>query len=157
MTSRDLSDSTVEPHLTGPRKKLQRPKLKKSQTAPWKWYFSPHDFLGLQQSLCNINFFIWYFYEQISKKKFAKMYHGDYRISQSGRFWWHLFERIFSHSKSDFWLKPTIPETFYIFWRWDEQKDFAIIFDGFDTWKKRFRLVSHFFRAQLYLTKVSPT
>ena len=29
-------------------------------------------------------------------------------------------------------------------------------FDGFHTRKKRFRLVSDFFRAQLYLTKVSP-
>ena len=53
-------------------------------------------------------------------------------------------------------MKPTIPEKFYIFWEWDEQKIFAIIFDGFDTRKKRFRLVSDFFRAQLYLTKVSP-
>ena len=35
-------------------------------------------------------------------------------------------------------------------------KKFAIIFDGFDTQKKRFHLVSEFFRAQLYLTKVSP-
>ena len=34
----------------------------------------------------NLDVNIWYFYEQISKKKFAKMYHGDYRISQSGRF-----------------------------------------------------------------------
>ena len=23
---------------------------------------------------------------------------------------------IFAHGKSDFWLKPTIPEKFYIFW-----------------------------------------
>ena len=38
--------------LNSTRKKLQRPKIKKSQTAPWKWHFSPHDFLGLQQSLC---------------------------------------------------------------------------------------------------------
>ena len=55
-TSRDLSDSTTGSPLNSTRKKLQRPKLKKSQTAPWKWHFSPHDFLGLQQSLCNINF-----------------------------------------------------------------------------------------------------
>ena len=63
--------------------------------APWKWHFSPHDFLGLQQSLCNINFSFGIFSEQISKKKFAKMYHGDYRISQSGRFWWPLFDSNF--------------------------------------------------------------
>ena len=31
-----------------------------------------------------------------------------------------------------------------------------MICDDFDTRKKRFRLVSDFFRAQLYLTKVSP-
>ena len=60
------------------------------------------------------------------------------------------FWQQFLHSKRDFWLKPTIPEKFYIFWEWDEQKKFAIIFDGFDTRKKRFRLVSDFFRAQLY-------
>ena len=36
------------------------------------------------------------------------------------------------------------------------RKKFAIIFDGFDTQKKHFHLVSEFFRAQLYLTKVSP-
>ena len=35
-------------------------------------------------------------------------------------------------------------------------KNFAIIFDGFDTRKKCFHLVSDYFRAQLYLTKVSP-
>ena len=34
-----------------------------------------------------------------------------------------------------------------------EQKLFAIIFDGFDTLKKRFRLVSDFFRAQLIAIK----
>ena len=38
--------------------------------------------------------------------------------------------------------------------RW--AKNFAINFDGFDTQKKRFHLVSDFFRGQLYLTKVSP-
>ena len=37
--------------------------------------------------------------------------------------------------------------------RW--AKNIAIIFEGFDTPKKRFRLVSDFFRAQLYLTKVT--
>ena len=31
-----------------------------------------------------------------------------------------------------------------------------MIFDSLHTPKKRFRLVSDFFRAQLYLTKVSP-
>ena len=36
------------------------------------------------------------------------------------------------------------------------KKKIAIVFDGFDTRKKRFHLVSKFFRAQLYLTKVSP-
>ena len=58
-------------------------------------FFKGGDFLGLQQSLCNINFSFRIFYEQISKKKFAKMHHGDYRISQSGRFWWPLFDSNF--------------------------------------------------------------
>ena len=55
------------------------------------------------------------------------------------------FWQQFSQCKRDFWLKPTIPEKFYIFWESDEQKNFAIIFDGLDTRKKRFRLVSDFF------------
>ena len=67
------------------------------------------------------------------------------------------FWQQFSHSKRDFWLKPTIPEKFYIFWEWDEQKILQLSLTVFDTQKKRFRLVSDFFRAQLYLTKVSPT
>ena len=49
-------------------------------------------------------------------------------------------------------------QQFYVFWESDEQKKIAIIYDGFDTRKKRFHLVSDFFfRAQLYLTKVPPT
>ena len=32
------------------------------------------------------------------------------------------FWQQFLHSKSDFWLNPAIPEKFYIFWGWDEQK-----------------------------------
>ena len=35
------------------------------------------------------------------------------------------------------------------------KKILQLLFDCFDTRKKRFRLVSDFFRAQLYLTKVS--
>ena len=65
-------DSTVESHLTWTRKKLQRPKLKKSQTAPWKWHFSPHDFLGLQQSLCNINFSFGIFMSKYQRKNLLK-------------------------------------------------------------------------------------
>ena len=71
-TSRDLYDSTVESHLTWTRKKLQRPKLKKSQTAPWKWHFSSDDFLGLQQSLCNINFSFGIFMSKYQRKNFLK-------------------------------------------------------------------------------------
>ena len=71
-TSRDLSDSTVGSPLNSTRKKLQRPKLKKSQTAPWKWYFSPHDFLGLQQSLCNINFSFGIFMREYQSKNLLK-------------------------------------------------------------------------------------
>ena len=83
--------------LVGCIKKLrtlyeQRPKLKKSRTAPWKWHFSPHDFLGLQQSLCNINFSFGIYMSEYQRKKFAKMYHGDCRISQTGQFWWPLFD-----------------------------------------------------------------
>ena len=37
-----------------------------------------------------------------------------------------------------------------------EQISINLIFDGFNTRKKRFHLVSDFFRAQPYLTKISP-
>ena len=32
------------------------------------------------------------------------------------------FWEQFLSNQSDFWLKPTKPENFYIFWEWDEQK-----------------------------------
>ena len=94
-TSRDLSDSTDGSPLNSARKKLQRPKLKKSQTAPWKWHFSPHDFLGLQQSLYNINFSFGIFMSKYPRKKLLKCNHGDCKISQTGRFWWPLFDSNF--------------------------------------------------------------
>ena len=77
------------------------------------------------------------------------MYHGDYRISQSGRFWWPLFDSNFYTVNVIFGWNHVyfIPEKFYIFfhfWESDDAKNFAIIFDGFDTRKKRFRLVSDF-------------
>ena len=86
----DLSER--ERTVTGPRKKLQRPKLKKRH--PENGIFTPW-FLGFTTIIINFSFFIWHFYEQISKKKLAEMYHGDYRISQSGRFWWPLFDSNF--------------------------------------------------------------
>ena len=39
------------------------------------------------------------------------------------------FWQQFSHSKRHFWLKPTIPEKFYIFWEWDEQKILQNMYD----------------------------
>ena len=119
-TSRDLSDSTTGSPLNSTRKKLQRPKLKKSQMAPWKWRFSPHDFLGWQQSLCNINFSFGLFMSEYQRKNLLKC---TTAIAESNReilmasFW-----QQFLHSKRNFWLKPTIPEKFYIFWGWDEPK-----------------------------------
>ena len=121
-TSRDLSDSTVEPNLTGPRKKLQRPKLKKSQTAPWKWHFSPDDFLGLQQSLCNINFSFGIFMSKYQRKNLLKCTTVIAESIKVVDFDGLFLTAIFAYSKSDFWLKPTIPKNFYIFWEWDEQK-----------------------------------
>ena len=90
-TSRDLSDSTVRSPLNSTRKKLQRPKLWKSQTASWKWRFSPDDFLGLQQSLCNITFLLGIFISKIERKK----YHGDGITNWKVRFWWPLFKSNF--------------------------------------------------------------
>ena len=66
------------------------------------------------------------------------------------------FWQQFSHSKRLFLVKTNYTRKILhlLGMRW--AKNFAIIFDGFDTPKKRFRLVSDFFRAQLYLTKFSP-
>ena len=114
-----------------PRKKLQRPKLKKSETAPWKWHFSPHDFLGLQQSLCNINFSFGIFMSKYQRKKFAtKMHHGDCRIKK-----WSIlmtsFWQQFSHSKQWFLAETNYTRKFLhlLGMRW--AKKFAIIFDDF--------------------------
>ena len=61
--------------------------LKITLFTPW--------FLGFTTIIINFSFFIWYFYERISKKKLAKMYQGNLGISQSGRFWWSLFDSNF--------------------------------------------------------------
>ena len=82
------------------------------------------------------------------------MCHGDCRISQTGRFWWPLFDSNFHTVNVIFGWKPTIPENFYIFWEWDEQKNFAIIFEGFDTPKKRFRQ-RFFSRSTLFIKSFS--
>ena len=82
------------------------------------------------------------------------MYHGDCRINQSGRFWWPLFDSNFRTVNVIFGQKQLYQKIFTLGMRW--AKNFAIIFEGFGTPKKRFRLVSKFFRDQLYLTKVSP-
>ena len=114
-TSRDLSDSTTGSSLTNStRKKLQRPKLKKSQTSPWKGHFSLDDFLGLQQSLCNITFSLGIFMSKYQRENLLKC---TTVITESK---WSIlmasFWQQFSHSKRDFWLKPTIPKKIYIFW-----------------------------------------
>ena len=90
-TSRDLSDATVESPLNSARKKLQRPKLKKSQTVPWKWHFSPHDFLGLQQSLCNINFSFGIFISKYQRKNLLKCTTVIAESIKVVDFWWPLF------------------------------------------------------------------
>ena len=81
------------------------------------------------------------------------MYHSDLRISQSGRFWLPLFDSSFHTVNVIFGWNQLYQKIFTSFGN-EMSKNFAIIFDGFDTRKKRFRLVSDFFRAQLYLTKV---
>ena len=116
-------DSTVESHFTGTRKKLQKSKLKKSQTAPWKWHFSPDDdFLGLQQSLCNINFSFGIFMSKYQRKNLLKCIPPWLQNQSKWSILMASFWQQFSHSKRDFWLKSTIREKFYIFWESDEQK-----------------------------------
>ena len=55
------------------QKKVTETKVeKKSQMAPWKWHFSPLDFLGLQQSLCNINSSFGIFMSKYQSKNLLK-------------------------------------------------------------------------------------
>ena len=51
-----------------PEKSSREQSWKKSQTASWKWHFSPDDSLGLQQSLCNINSSLGIFMSKYQKK-----------------------------------------------------------------------------------------
>ena len=74
----------------------------------------------------------------------------------SGRFWWPLFDSNFCTVNVIFGQNQIYQKHFYIFWESDEQKKIAIIFDGFHNERNAFASVSDFFRAQLYLTKVSP-
>ena len=78
------------------QKKVTETKVEKipNGTLKMAFLYTPW-FLGFTTIIIKYQLFIWYFYEQISKKKLAKMYHGDYRISQSGRFWWPLFDSNF--------------------------------------------------------------
>ena len=138
------------------QKKVAETKAQKILDRTLKMAFFTPWFLGFTTIIINFSFFIWYFYERISKKKLAEMYCGDGRINQSGRFWWPLFDSNFCTVKGIFGWNQLYQKIFLhlLGMRW--AKNFAIIFDGFDAQKKRFHLVSDFFRAQLYLTKVSP-
>ena len=55
------------------------------------------------------------------------------------------FWQQFLHSKSDFWLKPTIPEAFYIFWGWDEQKNLQLSLTVFIHERNAFTWSTNFF------------
>ena len=55
------------------------------------------------------------------------------------------FWQQFSHSKRDFWLKPTIPEKFYIFWGWDEQKNLQLSLTVFIHERNAFTWSANFF------------
>ena len=140
-TSRDLSDSTVgSPLHKQYQKKVTETKVEKSQTAPWKWHFSPHDFLGLQQSLLNINCSLGIFLSKYQGKNLLK---STTVIAESVKqvdfdgfrtvnviFGWNQL-----HQKNFTFFGNEISEKFCNY----------ISFDGFDTPKKHFRLVSDFF------------
>ena len=50
------------------------------------------------------------------------MYHSNHRISQSGRFWWPLFDSNFYTVNVIFGWNQLYQKKFYIFWESDEQK-----------------------------------
>ena len=137
------------------QKKVTETKVEKIPNGTLKMAFSPHDFLSLQQSLCNINFFIWYFYEQISRKIFAKIYKGDCRISQSGRFWWPLFDSNF-HTVNVIFGWNQLYQKFFTSFGNEMNKKFCNYLWRFWYTKEMLSPGQRFFRAQLYLTKVSP-
>ena len=141
--------SWISPNLN--QKKVTETKVEKIPNGT----LTPHDFMGLQQSLCNINYSFGIFMSKYQRKNLLKcttVITGSVKVvGFDGLFLTAIFTK-----KTWFLAKTTIPEKFYIFWEWDEQKKMQLSLTGFDTRKKRFHLVSNFFRAQLYLTKVSP-
>ena len=140
-TLRELSYSTIRSFPSGTRKKFQRPKLKKSQTTSWKWHFSPDDFLGLQQSLCYINFSFGIFMCKCQRKNVPRWLQNQSKWSILMASFWQQF----LHSKSDFGLKPTITEKFYIFQGWDEQKILQLYLTVFIHERNAFTWSANFF------------
>ena len=140
------------------QKKVTETKVEKIPNGTLKMAFFTPWFLGFTTIIIKYQLFIRLgigCYEQISKKKKAKIYHGDCRISQTGRFWWPLFDSNFHTVNVIFGWNQLYQKNFtFLGMRW--AKILQLSFDGFDTRKKRFCLVSDFFRAKLYLTKVSP-
>ena len=108
-------------------KHCQKKVVKIPNGDPKNGIFSPNVFLDIQQSSGGITFSL---SAKLKEKTCQKAPWWQYNQSDSAMtsFW-----QQFLHSKSYFWLKPTIPGKFYIFWEWDEQSKVAIIIDGFDT------------------------
>ena len=89
-------------HCKRYQKKVTETKAEKILDRTLKMAFFTPLFLGFTTIIISYWFFIWYFYERISKKQLAKMYQVDLRISQSGRFWWPLFDSNFRTVKGIF-------------------------------------------------------
>ena len=122
-TSRDLSDSTVGSPLNSTRKKVTETKVEKiPKRHPENgifhpmisWVYNNHCVILILHSV-----FLW---ANIKEKNLLQNVPQWLQNQSKWSILMASFWQQFSHNKHDFWLKQTIPEKFYIFWGWDEQK-----------------------------------
>ena len=113
------------------------------------WVYNNHCVISI--------FHLVFLWANIKEKNLLNMYHGDCRISQSGRFWWPPFGSNFYTVNVIFGWNQLYQKIFYIFWEWDEQKILQLSLKVLIHERNAFTWPAIFFRAQLYLTKVSPT
>ena len=139
------------------QKKVTETKAQKILDRTLKMAFFTPWFLGFTTIIINFSFFIWYFYERISKKKLAKMYQGNLRISQSGQFWWPLFDSNFRTVKGIFGWNQLYQKNFTSFGN-EMSKKFCNYLWQFSYMKETLSPGQRFFsHSTLFTTKVSPT